>query len=65
MANEKRAEIHIILNREEGFSRVQVVGPTENHLEGHDLYFEVIDLIEDFQQAVNNRLGEDGAHEEH
>lgn len=51
----KKAEIHIILDLE-GVNCVQIVGPTEIHSEGHNLYMQIRDLVHEFDRAVKERL---------
>ncbi|MGE5446515.1 MAG: hypothetical protein ACM3SR_18275 [Ignavibacteriales bacterium] len=58
MAKRKGAELHIIVNQEEGISCVQIVGPIETHSEGHDLYFRIMDLVQDFDKAIQKRIEE-------
>ncbi len=63
MAIRKGAEIHIIVNKEEGVSCVQIVGPTGTHREAHDLYFKILDLVQNFDKTIQDRIkeGNEGA----
>jgi hypothetical protein len=51
----KKAEVHIILDLE-GVNCVQIVGPTEVHPEGHNLYMLIRDLVQEFDKSVRDRL---------
>lgn len=50
-------EIQVVLDGE-GVKCVRIIGSPEEHKEGHDLYFQVRDLIENFDKAVKERLKE-------
>ncbi len=58
MAKKKGAELHIIVNKEEGVSCVQIVGPTSTHPEGHELYFKIMDLVQSLDRAIQERIKE-------
>ena len=51
----KNTEIHIVIDFE-GIRCVQVVGDSNNHEAGHDLYFKIKDLITDWDSQVKERL---------
>lgn len=51
----KKAEVHIVLDLE-GISCVQIAGPTEVHPEGHNLYMQIRDLVQEFDRQVKERL---------
>jgi len=51
----KNTEIHIVIDFE-GIRCVQVVGDSNNHEVGHDLYFKIKDLITDWDSQVKERL---------
>lgn len=51
----KKAEIHIILDLE-GVSSIQIVGPIEVHPQGHALYMQIRDLVQQFDKVVRERL---------
>lgn len=50
-------EIQIILDTD-GVKCVRIVGPTEGHASGHELYFRIQDLIKTFDTAIQERLKE-------
>lgn len=50
-------EVHLVVTRE-GLLKIQIVGPTESHIEGHDLYFSIIDLVRDFEESIKRRFEE-------
>jgi hypothetical protein len=58
MARKKSTELHIVVNQEEGISCVQIVGPVENHPEGHNFYFKIMDLVQALDKAIQNRIEE-------
>ena len=53
----QKIELHIVLDRD-GVRGVQIIGPSETHLEGHDIYFNIRDLVLEFDRAVQKRLKE-------
>lgn len=48
-------EIHVVFDRE-GVKSTQIIGPAETHPEGHDFFFKIRDLIQDFNKAVETRI---------
>lgn len=50
-------EIHIIVDKD-GVNSIQIVGPTETHPNGHDLYLHIRDLVQDFDRAIQQRIKE-------
>ncbi len=60
------AELHIIVDKD-GVRSVQIMGPTEVHPDGHDLYFKIRHLIPQLDQEIqrllkdNERAGDRGA----
>ncbi len=52
---QKNAVLHIVLDRD-GIECVQIVGPAETHSKGHDLYFKIRDLVEEFDRQIHERL---------
>ncbi|MGE5445805.1 MAG: hypothetical protein ACM3SR_14625 [Ignavibacteriales bacterium] len=52
-----KVELHIVIDHD-GIRGVQIIGPSETHLQGHDLYFNIRDLVLEFDMAVQKRLKE-------
>jgi hypothetical protein len=61
-----KVELHIVIDKD-GIRSVQIMGPTEVHQEGHDLYFKIRHLIPQLDQEIqrllkdNERAGDKGA----
>jgi len=56
---EKRSNIEVqIVIDYEGVKFVRIVGSIEEHEAGHKMYFQLIDLIDNFDKAVRARLKE-------
>lgn len=53
----QKAELHVVIDLD-GVRSVQIIGPSEVHSEGHDLYFNIRDLVMEFDRAVQKRLRE-------
>lgn len=56
-----QVELHIVVDRE-GVRGVQIIGPSDIHPEGHDLYFSIRDLVIQFDKSVQKRLREREEH---
>ena len=54
----KKMELQIVLDPS-GLKCVRVAGPPEEHKEGHDLYFKILDLVDEFDKAIQERLKEE------
>ena len=52
---DKKVEVHVILDWE-GVNCIQIIGAAEVHPEGHDLYMQIRDLVQEFDKAVQKRL---------
>ncbi|MGE5446645.1 MAG: hypothetical protein ACM3SR_18935 [Ignavibacteriales bacterium] len=50
-----KVELHIVIDRE-GVRSVQIIGPSEVHPEGHDLYFQIRDLILELDRQLQERF---------
>lgn len=55
---EQMVELHVVIGRH-GVSSVQIIGPPESHHEGHDLYFRIRDLVQEFNKAILERIEND------
>lgn len=51
-----KAEVHIVVDPDEGVQGVQIIGPAHTHHEGHSAYFRIQDLIIDLDKAIRERL---------
>ncbi len=47
--------VHIIID-ESGVHSVQIVGPSETHPAGHDIYFQIRDLVLELDKKIQERL---------
>jgi len=56
MGIKKGVELHVIISPADGVACVQIVGPTDTHPEGHDLYFRILDLVQEFDKKVQTRI---------
>ena len=48
-------ELHIIID-ETGVQKVQIIGPSEAHPSGHDLYFKIRDLVSGLDEEIRKKL---------
>lgn len=51
----EKVELHIIID-EDGVRGVQIIGPTEVHPEGHDMYFKIRGLISELDYKITRLL---------
>ena len=48
-------ELQIVIDKK-GVKCVRVVGPSEGHKLGHEMYFRLQDLIDNFDREIQKRL---------
>lgn len=55
-----KVELHIVVDQD-GIQKIQTIGPSEVHPEGHDMYFKIRHLIPQFDREIQKVLGNNGA----
>lgn len=50
-----KVEIQVVID-DRGVKCVRIVGPSEEHKAGHKVYFQLRDLIDNFDKAIQQRL---------
>jgi hypothetical protein len=50
-----KVELHIVVD-EDGVKGVQIIGPSEVHVEGHHMYFRIRHLIPELDQEIRRLL---------
>lgn len=53
----EQIEVQVIVDGD-GVKCVRIVGPSQEHASGHDLYFRIRDLIKAFDTAIQERFKE-------
>lgn len=53
----KEIELQVVLNAN-GVKCVRIIGPSEQHVKGNEMYLKIIDLVKNFDEAIRRRLNE-------
>lgn len=51
----KEIELQVVLNAN-GVKCVRIIGPSEQHVKGNEMYLKIIDLVKNFDEAIRRRL---------